>query len=460
MTDLTYSEEMARFTTELTYDDIPEDVRQAARLHLLDALGVGLAATTMDFGRVIHDAGSQMGTGGEATVIGFGTRLPVLAAALVNGTLIHGLDFDDTHIGAIHHATAPALAAMLSVGESESATGEEALTAYIIGLELGCRLAGAVPGELHDRGFHPTGIMGTFAAVAVAGRLRGLDEDAIVRALGIAGSQAAGILEITDSWLKRLHPGWAAHSGISAAIMGAAGFVGPRTVFEGDYGVYNAHVGRVPDRTELGLDSLGSRWMTTEIALKPYPCCHFTHAFVDAALGLREELAARNIPLDQIERIEAPTSERLLPPVAEPRDLKIAPRTTYDALFSIQYASALALVTGRVDLAAFYDDRYDNPEVLATAAKVVCPIDSKSDYPKHFPGELILHLKDGSTLSRRVPASKGTPENPLQLDEIIAKFHSTAGRAISADQAQQLTDLVLKLDRQADMSALVALLTA
>jgi 2-methylcitrate dehydratase PrpD len=452
---LTYTEELARFATGLTIDDIPEDVRQVARLHLLDALGVALAATTTDFGSAIHDAGQQLGHGRDATVIGFGTRLPAASAALVNGALIHGLDFDDTHIGAIHHATAPALAAMLAVAEAEQSSGEEALVAYIIGLELGCRLAGAVPGELHDRGFHPTGIMGTFAAVAVAGRLRGLAPAALVRAFGLAGSQAAGVLEIKESWLKRLHPGWAAHSGIAATTMGAAGFVGPRTILEGEHGLYQSHVGRVPSRAELGLDSLGSVWMAADIALKPYPCCHFTHAFVDAALDLRAELAARGIALDQVERIEAPTSERLFHTVVEPREAKIAPRTTYDALFSVQYTSALALATGRADLAAFYDEPFDDPTVLATAAKVTCPIDTESDFPKRFPGELILHIADGSVLRRRVWASKGTPDNPLSTEEVLAKFRSTAGRALSSAGAEAVIEKVLTIDELATVTELV-----
>ncbi|MDQ0382486.1 MmgE/PrpD family protein [Amycolatopsis thermophila] len=459
MTHQTYAEEIAAFTADLTIDDVPEEVTERARLHALDALGIALASSTTDFGTAIHQAARQLGTGDDAGVVGFGTRLPAASAALANGTLIHGLDFDDTHIRAVHHASAPALATALAVAEERGSTGQEALLAYVIGLEIGCRLAGAVPGELHDRGFHPTGIMGTFAAVAAAARLRKLEPAATVRSLGLAGSQAAGILEINGSWLKRLHPGWAAHSGIVAATMGAAGFAGPGTVFEGVHGVYQAHVGRVPDRAETGLDTLGSRWATTEIALKPYPCCHFTHAFIDAALAVRDELHGRGVRVSEIACIEAPTSERLLHQVTEPRESKIAPRTIYDALFSIQYATALALVTGRVDLAAFYDERYDDPEVLSLAAKVTCPVDRDSDYPAHFPGEVIIRLGDGTTVARRVPASRGTPDNPLTTAEVVAKFTTTAGRAVPQGQADTIAAIVLALDKEPDLGSLVKALT-
>lgn len=455
MTTSTYTEDLAEFVTGLSIDDIPEDVRKKARLHFLDAVGVALAATTTDFGSAIHSAGQRLGSGQDSSVIGFGTRLPAASAALVNGALIHGLDFDDTHIGAIYHASAPALATVLAVAEAEDSSGEEALLAFVLGLEVGSRLAGAVPGELHDRGFHPTGILGTFAATAVAGRLQRLVPDALVRGFGLAGSQAGGVLEINGSWLKRLHPGWAAHSGIAASMMGAAGFVGPRTILEGEHGVYQAHVGRIPSRTEVGLDSLGSVWMTRDIALKPYPCCHFTHAFVDAALHLRGELVTRGIGLNQIERIEAPTSERLFHAVVEPRDAKIAPRTTYDALFSIQYASALALVTGQVDLAAFYDRPYDDATVLATAAKITCPVDAESDYPQRFPGELALHLKDGSVLRQRIPASKGTPDNPLGAAAVLDKFRTTAGRVLSSDQVEHLIEMLLTIDQQPHLGELL-----
>lgn len=440
------ADELATFTADLTLEQVPVEVRTRATLHLADCLGVAVASTTMDFGESVHRTAVRLGRGDESRVVGWGTRLPAASAALANGTLIHGLDFDDTHIEAIHHASAPALAAALAISDAEDSTGADLLLAYIIGLEVGCRLAIAGKGEFHDRGFHPTGIMGTFAAVCVTGKLRGVDPQVMVRGMGLAGSQAAGILELHHSWLKRLHPGWASHSGIIASTLAEEGFIGPASVFEGDNGLYRSHLGRVPDRESLHLDDLGSRWMTSEIALKPYPCCHFTHAFIDAALDLREELLASGRSLDDIVAIECPTSERLVPAVAAPVDRRVAPETIYDALFSIQFAVALALRDGRVDLASFYEQPLDDPEVRRLAALATCPVDTISDYPVHFPGEVRLTFKDGSVLQRRHASSRGTHEQPLSQAEVFGKMRGNLAHRWDDSAGDRVQQAVLDIE--------------
>ncbi|MCX5535840.1 MmgE/PrpD family protein [Streptomyces sp. NBC_00006] len=451
----TAAERLARFATELCAKDIPEQVRAMARAHLLDGIGIALASSGMDFTRPVLDTALALGDGGRSHVIGYGTRLPAASAALVNGTLVHALDFDDTHIGAIYHATAPALAAALAVAEEQEADGESLLTAYVIGLEIGCRVAGAGAGSFHDRGFHPTGIAGTFAAAAVAARLRGLDTADTVSALGICGSQAAGTLELAGSSLKRLHPGWAAHSGIVAATLAASGFAGPPTIFEGPRGLFASHLGMTPAEIDLGLDDLGNRWMCADTALKPYPCCHFTHAFVDAALDLRSQLGGQPLKSTEIEEIICPTTPRIMPSVTEPAERKKAPRTLYEAQFSVQYIVAQALVSGRVDLATFYDQPLDDPDVLAVAAKVGCPPDPDSDFPVRFPGEVILRLADGRELRRRIPTSSGTPGNPLDEAVVLGKFRSNAGRVLAADQVRQIEESVGELDSLADLTDLM-----
>lgn len=448
----TMSGALARFALGLRQDDVPPAVLALARGHLLDALGIALASSRMDFGQAVHAAAHALGAGDEATVVGLGTRLPAPSAALVNGTLAHGLDFDDTHVAAIYHASAPALAAALAAGEAAGRSGREVLLAFVVGLELGCRLAGAAPGAFHDRGFHPTSLCGTFAAAAVAARLAGDDEAALVSALGLCGSQAAGILELRESWLKRLHPGWAAHSGLVAAALGRHGFRGPATVLEGPHGFYAAHVGAAPDEARSPARDLGREWATLGIALKPYPCCHFVHAFVDAALALRQ---AGGFRPEEVERVDCPLTERLAPLVAEPRPRRVAPPTIYDALFSVPYAVALALAKGRVDLAAFHDEPLDDPAVLALAARVHCPPDPLSDYPQHFPGEVRIRLRDGRELRRREPVSRGTPERPLAAGDIEAKFRVNATRAVPEDQAGRIAAMVWDLERLPAIGALM-----
>jgi 2-methylcitrate dehydratase PrpD len=451
MTMTTMSEALARFALGLRWADVPADVLDLARGHWLDALGIALASSRTDFGAAVHGAGRALGAGAESTALGFGTRLRAASAALVNGTLAHGLDFDDTHVAAVYHASAPALAAALAAGEAAGADGRSTLLAFVAGLELGCRLAGAAPGAFHDRGFHPTSLCGTFACAAVAARLAGDSETALVNALGLCGSQAAGILELRESWLKRLHPGWAAHSGLVAAALGRHGFRGPATVFEGPQGFFASHLGSVPEGARSPVHDLGTTWASRGIALKPYPCCHFIHAFVDAALALRE-----GVRVEDIERIDCPLTDRLQPLVGEPRERRIRPPTLYDALFSVPYVVALALVKGRVDVAAFYDEPLDDPRVLTVAGKVFCPDDPGSDYPRHFPGEVRITLRDGRRLVRREPVSRGAPERPLTPGEIEAKFFLNATRAVPDVQAKRIAEMAWNIETLPAVNALVA----
>jgi 2-methylcitrate dehydratase PrpD len=253
-----------------------------------------------------------------------------------------------------------------------------------------------------------------------------------------------------------MHPGWAAHSGIVATTMAAAGFRGPATVFEGAGGLYQSHLGKVPDAAGLGLDDLGTRWMTLDIALKPYPCCHFTHAFVDGAAGVLEDLGRDTLSADEVESIECPIHPMLIPMVAEPRDRKVAPQTIYDALFSVPFVVAQRLSGGRLDLSTFYDEPLDDPNVLALAGLVRCVPDPSAPFPARFPGEVVIRLTDGSTARRVVVSSHGTPGDLMEHDEVVEKLGSTAGRAAGPDQLERLAELVGRLDRVGDVTELLA----
>jgi 2-methylcitrate dehydratase PrpD len=447
------SEKIAQFALGLKLEDVPADVLASAKEHLLDVIGIALASSKFDIGRSVLKAARELGEGTAATAIGSGLRMPAASAALVNGVLAHALDFDDTHIGAIYHASAQAMAATLAAGQANRSSGAEVLLAFTAALEIGCRLATVGAPDFHNRGFHPTALCGTFAAAAAAGRLYQSDHEQLVSSLGLCGSQASGVLIGGDSWLKRLHPGWSAHSALAAVALGRAGFLGPKTVFEDPKGgLYHTHIQRVPEGETLPSFGLGKSWQTLGIALKPYPCCHFIHAFVDAALELRGQFA-----LDDIERIECPLTADLHKMVAEPRDACIRPGIPYRALFSVQYVVALALVRGRVDLAAFHDEPLDSPEVLGVAAKTWCIDDAQSDFPLHFPGEVIVHLKDGRTLRSRKAASLGTPDVPLSTEALKAKFIANATRAVSHEAAVQVIDKVLAIETATSLDEITAL---
>src|SRR6266571_5369208 len=254
---------LARFVIGLRLDDVPSSVVTKAALLALDTLGCALASTRYDFGRAAVQTAERLGGPQESTLVGSKVRVAAANAVLANATLAHGLDFDDTREDAIVHTGSVTVTTALAVGEALGASGRAVLEAIVAGVEVMCRVGLAVPGRFHARHYHPTALAGSFAAAAVAGRLHRLTEDQMVHAFGICGSQAGGIIEyLADgSWTKRLHPGWAAHAGLTAALLAQVGFTGPQTVFEGAHGFYQAFAGG-HDETWLDelLTSLGRKW--------------------------------------------------------------------------------------------------------------------------------------------------------------------------------------------------------
>src|SRR4029453_18424580 len=287
---------LARFVVGLRLGDVPEPVVARARLIFLDTLGNCLAAARDDFAQSVTETATRLGGPPESTLLGSGARVGAANAVLANATLAHGLDFDDTREDAIVHTGCVAVTAALAAGEAAGARGREVLAALVAGVEVMCRVGLAVPGAFHAGHFHPTPVTGSFPPAAATARLRGLPEDALVRAFGICGSQAAGIIEyLTDgSWTKRLHPGWAAHAGVIAALLAEEGFTGPETVLDGPPGLYAAFAGgHEAARLEGLLGSLGREWEIEQLTFKPYPCGSIAQPYMDCAQRLRERHGVR-----------------------------------------------------------------------------------------------------------------------------------------------------------------------
>src|SRR6266571_492887 len=315
----------ARFTLGLTLDDVPAPVVDKAKQLVLDIIGSCLASSQEEFGRAVLRATESLGGLPESTLIGAAARVGASHAVLANGTLAHGLDFDDTREDAIVHTSCVAVTTALAVGEASGASGRAMLEAVIAAVEVMCRIGLAVPGALHARHFHPTAISASFAAAAAAGKLAGLSEDELVRAFGICGSQASGIIEyLADgSWTKRLHPGWNAHAGVIATRLARVGFTGPETVFEGTHGLYHAFAGgHDAAKLEELLASLGRKWEIEQLTFKPYPCGSIAHPYMDCALRLRER--HRLLP-DEIALVRCRTAEGPVPRLWEPLAAKQRP---------------------------------------------------------------------------------------------------------------------------------------
>jgi len=450
---------LARFVVGLRPEDVPPPVTARAALLALDTLGSCLASTRYDFGRAVRETAERLGGPPESLLIGGKGRVAAANAALGNATLAHGLDFDDTREDAIVHTGSVAVTTALAVGEARGASGRATLAALIAGVEVMCRIGLAVPGKFHARHYHPTSLTGSFAAAAVAGKLHGLGEDALVHAFGICGSQAGGIIEyLADgSWTKRLHPGWAAHAGIVAALLAQSGFTGPETVFEGEHGFYQAFAGgHDAARLDALLDSLGRTWELERLTFKPYPCGSIAHPYMDCALRLRERY--RLAPAE-IAEVRCRTAAGPLPRLWEPLAAKHAPQNGYAAKFSLPYLLAVILVKGRAGLAEFEDEAVRDPAVLAVAARVGYEIDPTIDYPRQFVGHVRIRTGDGRLLEERQDHPRGGADDPMTREELEAKFRGNAGLVVSDEQGSRVIRAVHALAAAASLHGLVESLT-
>ena len=286
------AEALAAFAVRTRAEDIPSDVRTRAAHHMLDAAGIAVAASRYDFSHRMLSGVTSLGGKGEVPVIGMAAKLSPRDAAMANGFLCHGLDYDDTHIAGVIHPTASVLPAVLSAGAMAGASGRDLVTAFVIGVETATRLAMVAKSGFHQVGFHPTGMIGVFGCALAAGRLLGLTEKQLRHAQGIAVSMASGSMEFVadGAWNKRLHPGWAAQAGITAAALAREGFIGATKPYDGRFGLFPAYMGKEADRADykLATAGLGKSWELLQTAIKPYPACHFTHACIDSALALRK----------------------------------------------------------------------------------------------------------------------------------------------------------------------------
>ena len=455
------SEALAQFVSGYSADRIPPPVISRAKHLLLDAIGIALASTTYEFSRRAMVGIGDLAGAGDTVVIGTPFRLPMRDAALINGILIHGLDFDDTHSGGVIHATSSILPTVLAVGARSHSSGRDTLAAYVLGVEAAARLGAVAKGGFHQVGFHPTGLVGAFACALAAGRLMGLDEKQMVMAQGLALSVGSGSLEFLEdgAWNKRLHPGWAANGGITAAALARSGFRGTERAYEGRFGLYASYLQNRLGAADLSLATagLGEVWELLQVALKPYPACHFVHACTEAAIAL-----ARDHELDgeQITRVRALIPAEVVSTVCEPLQNKRRPANSYDAQFSIPYAVATAFRRARFTLDELEDEAITDVETLALADRVDYEIDPASTFPRHYSGEVIVTARDGRLLRHREQINLGNGERPLGEAEILEKFRSNALRAISQRQAQRIKDLLLSIDQFADVNQLVDCLAA
>lgn len=434
----TAAERMAAFAQALAWRDIPSDVQQLARLHLADAIGVGLAASRVPAHREFLARLLAQAPSGRAAVLGMDAPVPADTAALANGTSMHSLEYDDTHMRSIVHGSAVIVPPLLAVAQEQGLPLTDVLRLTVAGWELLVRLGQAAAGAFQRRGFQVTSVGGAVVAAMLACAARGAPATTIARAGGIAGSQASGIFEFLSdgSNVKALHPGWAAHAGVWAASLAMAGMTGPLSVLEGKHGVYAAYA----DDREAGqrllaeLDSLGSAWVLREAAFKFYPCCHYIHPYLEAARQLREQAAAAGQRIVSAHCRVAPGAGLV---VAEPWERKQAPRDTNDAKYSLPYCVALGLLDRPIDVAAMTVGPLD-PQALQLAARIGASAWEDSGFPARFGADLSVTLADGRVLDARIDQVMGSAERPATPAQVQEKFLRNASLAMPEPAAQAL----------------------
>jgi 2-methylcitrate dehydratase PrpD len=418
---------------------------------LIDVVGLCVTARSEDY---VGSALAGSDDDGPCTAIGHKRTLNAAGAAFVNGTAAHGEDFDDTFEGGPVHAGAVIVPAVLAACERHNPDGRMALIGIAVGTEVLCRLSLVVPKAVHKAGFHPTAIFGAMGAAAGVGAALGLNARQIVDALGVAGSMAGGIIEYLaeGAWTKRLHAGWAAQSGIRAALLARAGFVGPRTVFEGVHGLFHGFAHTTEGNYDALTGDFGTRWVTDTLAFKPYPCGTMAQPYIDCA----RRLAARGIKPEDVTEIVCEVAEGTVHRLWEPLADKQRPRNGYAAKFAVPYLLAAGFVHGGVGLGAFTESAIRDERVLALAAKVKFVIDPDNPYPSNYTGHIRATLRDGSVVEDRQPYLRGGAQEPLTRQDVIDKFRlNVAHGGWSSAQSEAALKLLAGLyNDRIDLSSL------
>jgi 2-methylcitrate dehydratase PrpD len=454
------SSDLAAWASRVRFEDLPADVVENTKLRIMDVIGLSLAGAETAFGKSTRDAIVAMSPAGPCRILGLGDRVGVTAAAFANGALSQALEYDDTHNESIVHMSSPAVAAALALAEFTPVSGRDLIAAIALGNEISCRIGSVSSGELHKRGFHPTGLFATFGAAFLAAKLLGLDAEGMARAAGIAGSFASGLLEcwVDGTQTKFLHPGWSAQSGISSAILARSGVTGPAQVFEGRWGLFASHVqDSDAHRDFMRINaSLGTHWESRNSSFKPYPAAHVIHPYISAAIRLRNTHA---LQVNDIESVDCPVTGFIVSIVCEPIAEKHAPASDSHGRVSLQYSVAEALFFGELGKHSYSDQSRRNPEILALARRVRYHVDPDYPGPGRFKGAVTVTLKDGRRFTEVEEYNRGSAENPMTQAELRAKFEENAGGFLSAAARGRVAERIQNLETLRDARILVELAT-
>lgn len=429
------TEEVARFALETR--TIPDEVRTLATNHLVDGVAVMLAGATEDSGRLVRGHLREVGGKPQAAVLGSALRAPLQLAAWANGVAGHAMDYDDTQLatdpqsvyGLLTHPTVPVLAGALAAAEGTGASGAALLDAYIVGVEVACRIADAIAPRHYRDGFHSTATMGGFGAAAAAARLYGCDLDQTLRAFGLAATMGAGLREHFGTMTKPFHAGRAAESGLFAVLLARRGWTAATNILEARRGFYAAAAGGF-DATKIS-GALGRPYflISPGISIKPYPSGSLSHPAQDVLLDL---VRAHDLHAEQIERIDVGTNSHVPNALIHTR-----PTTALEGKFSLQFQMAIGVLDRAAGIAQFVDAKVRDPRARALMERVHVHVDPQIEALGYNEMRMTvaITLKDGRRLEGRADAARGHPRKPMSRADLTEKFLDCAALVMPGEQA-------------------------
>ena len=445
------AEKFSGWVHNLNINDIPEEVVNKLQLIIIDSFGLMVSAKYEPYIKSLINALQEHG---NCTLVGHDKKVNPFNASIINGTAIHGEDFDDTFEGTPVHVGSVMVPAILSSAQAKNLDGQKFLKGLVVGSELICRLALVAPTAVHKQGFHPTAIFGAFGSSIGVSSLLGNTINEMSSGLGIVGSMASGIIEYLaeGTSTKRLHPGWAAGCGWQSANFAKSGFLGPRTVFEGQHGVFNSFAKNniEPDFSHITSD-LGNRWETKNLALKPYACGTMAQPFIDCALKLKGKI----VNVKNIDKIIASVGEGTVHRLWEPLKEKQNPSTPYGAKFSVPYCISIGLINGSAGLNEFTEKCLKNLEVIKLAAKVNYEINPKDEYPRNYTGKIKIIMKNGTIYSSSQECLRGGKRDPLSRNEVIKKFEANLKFAnVKSSEIEKLYNFITNIFKSKNLNEL------
>ncbi len=444
------TEELAGYCERLKYRQLPEEVVDRGKYFFLDFIGVTVRGSVSDSSKSMYHFVREMGKG-DGVIIGTKARAPYLYSALANGTAAHAIEMDDVNNESSLHPGVVIFPSALATSEMMGSGGRKFIEAIVAGYEVMIRLGKALgPANTYARGFHPTAICGTFASSVVTSKIIGLKTGKIVSAMGIAGSQAAGSMEFLaqGTWAKRFHAGWAAHSGMVAALLSRKGFKGPTSIIEGRDGFLHAYSNH-SDATKV-MEGIGTRFEILRTSIKPHACCRYMQPPIDALLKIVVE---NDLKPEHVKKVRLGLLSAGASLIAEPKEKKYDPRSVVDAQFSMPFGAAVAILYRRAGLREFHPSKIRCEEVKAMMKKVEYAVDPELDrtFPNQWSATAEMFTNDGKRYFTKIEYPKGDPENPLSWEELIDKFHDLSGRFMSKGRRLKIIDEVRHFERIDDL---------